>query len=125
VRIYPQGDQAPEYLGFWSVDPSVDQRDSEQGWRADEKGQLYGNRNSGTLTAAIPTQGKAVEIEIEATGSRGRVLVESDGFSELAVLDSPIGLTLCTDRYRPFVLDRYALQKVTMTKRVRHSRTLC
>jgi hypothetical protein len=53
------------------------------GWHRDEKGLLYGNISSGSLTATIPTQGKAIEIEMEATTSGSRVLVESDGFSEV------------------------------------------
>jgi hypothetical protein len=60
------------------------------GWRRDEKGLLDGNKSSGTLIATVPTQGKAIEIEIEASSSRGRVLVESDGFTETVKLDPSI-----------------------------------
>jgi hypothetical protein len=58
-------------------------------WQMDEKGLLQANAGSGALTATIPTQGKAIEIEMEKGVNKGSVLIESDGFSEVVDLSSP------------------------------------
>lgn len=60
---------------------------SAHDWQTDEEGRPQGSRKHGTLTATIPTQGKAIEIEMQAEASGGRVLVESDGLREVVKLD--------------------------------------
>jgi hypothetical protein len=57
-------------------------------WRTDEKGLLHADKSNGTLTTTIPTQGKAIEIELLTGGNSGRVLIESDGFNEVVDLSS-------------------------------------
>jgi hypothetical protein len=61
---------------------------SAHDWRTDEMGLLHANKSSGSLTTTIPTQGKAIEIELLAGKNEGRVLVESEGFYEVVDLAS-------------------------------------
>ncbi|MBT3047932.1 MAG: hypothetical protein G8D61_10725 [gamma proteobacterium symbiont of Ctena orbiculata] len=61
---------------------------SPHGWQTDEHGRLSGNSSSGVLMASLATQGLALELVLSTGRERGRVLIESDGYSELVDLTS-------------------------------------
>ncbi|MET0069503.1 MAG: hypothetical protein ABW096_05640 [Candidatus Thiodiazotropha sp.] len=61
---------------------------SPHGWRKDEHGGLSGNWSSGVLESRLPTHGLAVEVVLITGRERGRLLIESAGYSKIVDLTS-------------------------------------